>query len=106
MGGAVAAAAAGAMPAGVAAGRPHAFGRFLATQPHVHDRSNGFLNVFYVTNTESLHNLAQAVQREQQFRRLGPIMAAMVPGRVLEPSLLQVLALESFRGPPQLYNGF
>lgn len=96
----------GAMPAGVAAGPPHAFGRFLAMQPDVHDRSHGLFNVFYVANLERLHNVAPAVQREAQFRRLGPVVAGMNPGRVVEPPLLQVLTLDSFRGPPRLYVHF
>ena len=96
----------GSMPAGVAAGPPHAFGRFLAMQPDVHDRSHGLFNVFYVANLERLHNVAPAVQREAQFRRLGPVVAGMNPGRVVEPPLLQVLTLDSFRGPPGLYIHF
>lgn len=105
-GAAVVAAAAVAMPAGVAAGRPYAFGRFLASFPNVVDLSDGLMNAFSVSNPEVLYDLGLAVQQTVQFRRLGPTMAGMLPGRVAEDGLLRIVTLDSFRGPPRRHRGF
>mmetsp|Transcript_95518 Transcript_95518/g.116988 ORF Transcript_95518/g.116988 Transcript_95518/m.116988 type:complete len:204 (+) Transcript_95518:53-664(+) len=89
-----------AMPHGVAAGLPNALGAFVAMQPGVNERSNGHYTLFYVQNQERVNDLCKAVQRETQFRRHGPMIAARL-GLIEEPPLVTAVTLNSITGPPQ-----
>ena len=93
------------MPAGVAAIPPFALGKFIAAAPNLVDLSNGGYNVFFVRDTESLHDIPGLICAEPQFRRIGPAIANTF-GVAPQPALVRFFTLESIRGPPREYRNF
>lgn len=98
-------AAADPLPAGMAMKPPAALGRFLATLDGVRELSLGSNIVFYVKDMGVLHGLPPKLIREPQFRRIGPVMAALT-GNEPEDDLVRVYTLDRMTGPAQLYPHF
>jgi hypothetical protein len=91
-------------PPGVAMMPPNALGRFIANIEGVREISNGNFNVFLVADYGILHSIPALLISEEQFRRIGPILAATFPTTLAcEPALVQFYTLESIRGPPHYY---
>ena len=84
---------------------PFALGKFIAAAPNVVDLSNGGYNVFYVRDSESLHNLPGLIGAQPQYRRVGPGMAQMF-GVAPHTQLVRFFTLERISGPPREYRNF
>ena len=98
-------AAADPLPAGMAMKPPAALGRFLATLDGVRELSLGSNIVFYVKDMGVLHRLPPMLISAPQFRRIGPVMAALT-GNEPEDDLVRVYTLDKMTGPAQLYPHF
>ena len=84
---------------------PHALGTFIAQQLGVADKSGGTGLVCFVDNLAHLHLIPSALKGSNQFRRLGPTMAALA-GAPVQPFLVNAFTLDKINGPPLPYFGF
>ncbi len=97
--------AADPLPAGMAMKPPGALGKFLAAADGVRELSLGSNIVFYVKDMGVLHTLPPKVIKEAQFRRMGPVVAAIC-GLAPQDDLVRVYTLDKMTGPAQLYPCF
>jgi hypothetical protein len=89
----------------VVAAPPYALNRFIAQQAGTTDRTAGQGLVFLVADWNRVLAISQALQGAAQFRRIGPITAALV-GQPVQAPLIQAYALNTLNGPPLPVIGF
>jgi hypothetical protein len=85
---------------------PNAVGAFLNNYPGVQDKSGGDLTVLYFDSFGTVFNVRDDFSQQQQFTRVGPLVAARLGMPQAEASLVQFFTLDRMRSQPSQFRYF